>query len=116
VLTDRAGGRLVVRVEAPDSLPALDPETEMAAFRIADEALTNTLRHSGAAEVVIALAVEDGQLRVDVSDDGCGLPEVPRQGVGLESMQRRAESLGGSLAVTSSPGVHVLALLPGASG
>jgi signal transduction histidine kinase len=115
VLTDRAGGRLVVRVDAPDSLPALEPATEMAAFRIADEALTNTLRHSGASEVVISLAVEEGTLHVDVSDDGCGLPDVPRQGVGLESMQRRAESLGGSLAVTSAAGVRILAVLPGAA-
>jgi signal transduction histidine kinase len=112
LLSDRCAGSLTVRVEAPDPLPALDPETEMAAFRIAEEALTNIVRHSGAACAVVRLVVDDGRLTVEVTDDGRGLPSLPRQGVGLESMQRRAESLGGTLDVTSDAGVRVLALLP----
>jgi signal transduction histidine kinase len=112
LLTDRCAGSLTVRVEAPDLLPSLDPETEMAAFRIAEEALTNTVRHSGAGTVVVRLVLDSGRLAVEVSDDGRGLPSVPRQGVGLESMHRRAESLGGSLAITSNDGVRVVALLP----
>jgi signal transduction histidine kinase len=112
LLSDRCAGSLTVRVEAPDPLPALDPETEMAAFRIAEEALTNIVRHSGAACAVVRLVVDDGRLTVEVTDDGCGLPSLRRQGVGLESMQRRAESLGGTLDVTSDVGVRVLALLP----
>jgi signal transduction histidine kinase len=105
-----------VRVEAPDPLPVLDPETEMAAFRIAEEALTNIVRHSGAAFAVVRLVVDDERLTVEVTDDGRGLPSLRRQGVGLESMQRRAESLGGTLAVTSDVGVRVLALLPVGAG
>jgi signal transduction histidine kinase len=111
-LTDRTAGRLTVRVEAPEPLPSLDPETEMAAYRIAEEALTNAVRHSGATGVVVRLLVEDGRFVVDVTDDGCGLPAVPRQGVGLESMQRRVEALGGSISMTSKPGLRVVAQLP----
>lgn len=112
VLTDRTAGRLRVEVEVDDPLPHLDPETETAAFRIAEEALTNTVRHSGARRVVVRLAQCGGRLEVEVRDDGRGLPAVPSQGVGLESMHRRAEALGGSLAVTSGAGVRVLARLP----
>jgi signal transduction histidine kinase len=111
-LTERSGGRLTVAIEAPESLPKLDPETEVAAYRIAEEALTNTIRHSAARTVVVRLRALDGGITVEVADDGQGLPSPPRPGVGLDSMQRRAESLGGSLAVSSGTGVRVVAHLP----
>jgi signal transduction histidine kinase len=111
-LTERSGGRLRVAIEAPDSLPVLDPETEVAAYRIAEEALTNTVRHSAARRVVVRLGALDGAITVEVTDDGQGLPSPTRTGVGFDSMQRRAESLGGSFAVTSDAGVRVVAHLP----
>ena len=109
VLTDRSGGLVVVEVEVEEPLPELDPETETAAYRIAEEALTNSMRHSGASRIVVAGRGACGRLAVRVSDDGCGLPSQTRSGVGLESMQRRAESLGGSFGVRSDGGVHVIA-------
>jgi signal transduction histidine kinase len=112
VLTDRSGGRLTVAVEVPEDLPPLDPDIETAAYRIVEEAVTNALRHSGASHVVVRVVAGPDRLELDVCDDGHGLPPVPRQGVGLESMQRRAESLGGSLGVSCHPGVRVVAALP----
>jgi signal transduction histidine kinase len=111
-LTERSGGRLTVEIQAPSPMPTLDPETEVAAYRISEEALTNSVRHSNASTVVVRLRVIDDGISVEVSDDGRGFSPALRRGVGLDSMQQRAESLGGSLAVTADAGVRVLAHLP----
>ena len=94
-------------------LPAtLPPAVETAAYRIATEALTNVARHSGARRAQVALTAVDGTLRVTVTDDGGGIGE-PTDGVGLGSMRRRAETLGGRLEIDSSgTGTVVTAILP----
>ena len=94
-------------------LPAtLPPAVEAAAYRIATEALTNVARHSGARRAQVALTAVDGTLRVTVTDDGGGIGE-PTDGVGLGSMRRRAETLGGRLEIDSSAtGTVVTAILP----
>jgi signal transduction histidine kinase len=107
----RSGGRLTVRVDAPDRLPPLPSEVEDAAYRIADEALTNVVRHSGATSCVLRIRAR-GDLTIDVVDDGRGIASVPRQGVGLDSMRARAESLGGSLELENGHGTRVAARLP----
>jgi len=77
---------------------ALDEETALAAYRIAQEGLTNALRHSGARHVTIAVAVEaPGQLRIRVADDGAGLKAGWREGLGLRGMSERVGALGGCL-------------------
>ena len=94
-------------------LPAtLPPAVETAAYRIATEALTNVARHSGARRAQVELTAVDGTLRVTVTDDGGGIGE-PTDGVGLGSMRRRAETLGGRLEIDSSgTGTAVTAFLP----
>jgi len=101
------------RVEAEDDVEPLPAAVEVAAYRIAIEAVTNALRHSGAATCTVSLRREDGVLRLRVRDDGGGLAAGRRVGVGLSSMRERAEELGGTCSVTSDAyGVVVDAWLP----
>jgi len=80
-------------------------EVEQACFRIAQESLTNVLRHAHAGQVQLHLHhVEDHGLLLQVSDDGDGFePEGPR-GLGLIVMRERAQSAGGHLDIRSAPG------------
>jgi signal transduction histidine kinase len=105
------GVRIVISAPA---LPLLPAAVEVAAYRIAVEALTNVVRHARAASCAISLAVDGPNLRIEVEDDGVGLPEDVRAGIGLASMRERAEELGGTLRLEStvSGGVRVSALLP----
>jgi signal transduction histidine kinase len=106
-----AGSPVRVHVEA-DDLPALPASVEVAAFRIAVEAVNNSARHSGAGEVFLDISQVDDQLEVIVRDAGTSTgPWVP--GVGLNSMRERAAEIGGTVEVTSNgSGSLVRALLP----
>lgn len=112
----RTGG-IVIEVRAPKVLPHLPPAIEVAAYRIVTEALTNVVRHSGAAhcQVVLELA-DDGSLNIEITDDGHGLTagEGLAGGVGLTSMRERAAELGGSCTVgqRSVGGTRVAVHLP----
>ena len=109
----RAPG-LDVRVEI-DALPEVGPGAEAAAYRIVTEALANVVRHSDARHVLVRLRAERDGLAVTVEDDGDGIPAEVVGGVGLASMRRRAEELGGRFSVTvpeSGRGTTVHAVLP----
>lgn len=93
---------LDVAVTGPD-LGGLPPAVEVAAFRIASEALTNVTRHARAEHCTVAFRLTD-RLELEVGDDGVGLPSDLHPGVGLQSMRERAGELGGSLEIDSSPG------------
>jgi signal transduction histidine kinase len=86
-----------------ERLPA---EVATAAFRIAQEAITNVIRHADAHQVHVRLQQTAGGLTVTVDDDGIGLPKEVlnnrdgRQALGILGMQERAGALGGQLAVT----------------
>ena len=113
IVTARSTG-LIVTVQAPDPMPPLPPEVELAAYRIADEAIANVIRHAGATQCVVRISVGDG-VAISVTDDGVGPPSVPRPGgVGLSSMRQRAADLRGVVSVTACPGggTVVEALLP----
>jgi signal transduction histidine kinase len=98
----RAGSSTSFSLDLQTELPPLRPAVEEAAYRIVTEALTNVARHAQASHCSVALFGVNGDLRVVVRDDGRGF-DGPRQGgVGLPSMRRRAEDLGGSLAVWRS--------------
>ena len=101
------GSGLGFRIEAPEELPPLPAAVEVATYRIAQEAITNVARHARATLCRVRLDVVDGgrALRLDVSDDGAGLPDAAsrRSGVGLSSMRERAEELGGKLSVSPVP-------------
>ena len=101
--------RVTCTAQGPLELPAA---VEVAAFRIAVEAVRNTAGHSSAGAVTVRLEVLDGALHVDVRDDGAQTPEWSR-GVGLSSMRERAEELGGTLRAGPTPeGGRVQAALP----
>jgi signal transduction histidine kinase len=110
-ITTRSGGRLRVRIDAPDELPPLPGDIEQAAYRIADEALTNVVRHSEASSCILRIMSGD-DLTVEIVDDGRGLPEQVPTGVGLASMRARAEALGGSLHLDNGHGTRIAAHLP----
>jgi signal transduction histidine kinase len=97
-------GGLGIRLEAPESLPPLSAAVEVAAYRIALEALTNVARHSGARSCAIRLSIADRVLRLEVADDGRGLGPNARTGTGLTSMRERAQELGGTLEIKPAPG------------
>ncbi len=103
------GGVEVLGVVDSD-LPAA---VEVAAYRIALEAMTNSLRHGGGRWCRVGLEL-NGALHVVVEDDGVGLPEHFRAGVGLTSMRERASELGGTCSITrrNPTGTTVRAVLP----
>ena len=93
---------------AVDADRRLPPEVEKGLLRIAQEALGNALRHSGADHVALSLTARDSRISLRVTDDGRGFdPEeaVTRsRRLGLTSMRERAEALGGTLRIDSDPG------------
>ena len=104
---------LQITLEAPESPPLLSAAVEVAAYRIALEALTNVSRHAGAHHCSVRLSLP-GDLCLAVTDDGRGLPHTVHAGVGLTSMRERAEELGGTCRATALPqgGTEVMARLP----
>jgi signal transduction histidine kinase len=84
----------------------LADETETHLFRIVQEALTNVARHANASRVTIFLRTEDGEIRLTLSDNGRGLPQVEPEhtGMGLTGMRARARSAGGDCTISSTTG------------
>jgi len=103
LLAGRAHG---VKVSfAADDLPALGADREAALYRIAQEALHNALRHSGAAEVSMSVCAAARRVTLEVSDRGKGFePELAAGGRGLPSLRERAAGAGASLVIRSAPG------------
>lgn len=112
-------GGLPVVVQAPARVPPLPAAVEVAAYRIIQEALTNTMRHAGATHCTVNIAPRDGDdgLMIEVVDDGRGVVQPVKPGVGIASMQERAAEIGGRCLVESvnpdGTGTRVSALLPG---
>ena len=108
-----AGGPVIEVTGDPSPLPELPAAVEAAAYRIAVEAMTNVVRHAGARTCRVHLEAGD-RLRVEVADDGAGLPTTGGPGTGLDSMRERAAELGGEVAIgrRNGGGTRVVALLP----
>lgn len=105
------GSSISAVVEAPTALPPLPAAIEVAAYRIATEAMTNAVRHSTASRVVVRLACDDA-LSIEVHDDGPSAGEWTA-GIGITGMQERAAELGGSCLVGPAPdGGRVRVSLP----
>jgi len=106
-----------VRIVDGPPLPALPAAVEVAAYRIATEAITNAIRHGDAQHCRVRI-IADVSLEVEVTDDGHGWvgPLIP--GVGIQSMRERAADLGGTLTIERVPGggTSVLARLPLTTG
>jgi len=105
---------LAVTLEAPsESLADLPAAVEVACYRIVSEALTNVAGHAHATRCLVRIGLDHG-LEVEVCDDGVGLPEGWRTGVGIASMRERAAELGGDLVIEpgSPRGTRIAARLP----
>jgi signal transduction histidine kinase len=103
-----------VTVEAPETLPALPAAVEVAAYRIALEALANVIRHANASCCALQLHLTDEALILEIADNGAGLPTTYHPGVGVSAMRERAAELGGSCVIEhrASGGTQVSARLP----
>lgn len=84
-------------LELDEALPRLRDEARAHVFRLLQEALTNVARHAGAQRAEVRLTCRGADLRLEVCDDGHGLPTPLREGVGLRSMRERARCLGAAL-------------------
>jgi two-component system sensor histidine kinase UhpB len=109
---DRQRG-LRVRRGLDWSVPKLAPEVELVIYRVAQEALTNVLRHSDASEVVVELRAVDGCVVLEVADNGRGLPADAEE-LGLRGMRERAMVIDARLDVSVGPegGTHVTLSVP----
>ena len=100
-------GRIRCRLEADSPVILDDILAAGHLFRIAQEAVNNALKHSDATEIAIRLAHGPGEVRLDVSDNGKGLPEMlpsDHDGIGLQIMKHRASVIGAALQIQSQPG------------
>ena len=101
-LTDHA--HLPIEVHTPTLMPPLAAAVEVAAYRVAQEALTNAVRHSGATQCSVDVETLNGELRVRVRDNGTGLVRARPGGLGLAGMHERASEIGGTLSLSAQPG------------
>jgi signal transduction histidine kinase len=103
-----------VTVELRNSLSAPPPAAaQLAIYRIVQESLTNVVRHAHATRATVTVTADDGNYRVQVSDNGSGAGNIGF-GRGLTGMRERAELLGGTLSTGTSPGggFQVTATIP----
>jgi signal transduction histidine kinase len=106
------------RFEVSGTAVPLPRPAEVMLLRVAQEALANTRKHARAGQVIVGLRYGEGQVGLDVTDDGSGFdPGQAAGGYGLPGMRARAEEAGGRLQVRSSPGcgttVSVVVPVPG---
>jgi signal transduction histidine kinase len=108
--------RFVFETETPP--PDCSTEVATQLFRIAQEGITNALKHAAPAEIRIGLHSVNGSLALEVEDDGEGIAQRPSgQGLGLRVMRHRAQLLGGTLDLAPAPagGTLLRCLVPGKS-
>jgi signal transduction histidine kinase len=112
--TEPGAEGLDVQLDVAQELPVLPAAVEVAAYRIVSEALTNVARHAAARSACVRIRCRGGALELEVVDDGRGIAEGARRGVGTASMRERAGELGGLVTVTRRPGggTAVRAVLP----
>jgi two-component system sensor histidine kinase UhpB len=90
---------------ADPRLGDLSPDAQVVVYRVAQEALMNASRHSGAARVEVSLEPRDSRVRLQVADNGSGFAFAEEgKGLGLDGMRERALLVGGALEIDSRPG------------
>jgi signal transduction histidine kinase len=98
----RVGLQLEVQL---DELPPLPPSTEVELYHIIVEVLNNVVKHAAASRLTLYLSQKEGQLRLQISDDGSGFdPAHTSGGLGLRNIRDRVARLHGELAIASAPG------------
>jgi two-component system, NarL family, sensor histidine kinase UhpB len=109
-LRDAAGLNVDRRIDP--ALPVLEPEAELVLYRVAQEALTNVVRHAGCTEARLALRRAEGRVELEVVDSGKGFAaEVVPEGAGIRGMRERALLIGAELEVESAPAAGTLVRL-----
>lgn len=98
--TSQAG--TTTTVERPDDLSTVPHPVSAAAYRIAQEAMTNVVRHSGATKATITVGLDDSGLHLTVQDNGRGV-DGAAEGTGLRGMRERASAFGGHVAISDGP-------------
>ncbi len=103
---ERFGAPLTIDI--PDELPPLPAGSPIGLFRIAQEALTNAIRHARASSIRLSMRVEQDNVVLEVMDDGVGIPPPPggamRAPHGLLGIRERAIAMGGAFTVGGGPG------------
>ena len=117
---ERSG--IKVSIDLPPKLDRLPKDVEIALFRAVQEGLTNIHRHSGASAVDICVRADPGQVHLEISDNGCGIPKKRltrltdgdgAAGVGIAGMRERLRELRGSLEIQSAGrGTRVIVAIP----
>jgi len=117
-LTDTTAAQAAIRCrsEITGTVRRLPTSTEVVLLRVCQEALANVRKHAGAGQVSVRLCYADDVVRLTVADDGDGFdPAAATRGYGLKGMRDRVRQVGGTVAVTSAPGLgtEVGAEVPG---
>jgi PAS domain S-box-containing protein len=101
-----SSGATCVQLECETNVPRLDELVEVGVYRIAQEALTNVVRHAQARNATLTLGAAGGFLQLEIRDDGRGFDRANRraEALGIFAMEERALAIGGGLAITSAPG------------
>ena len=107
---DRCGAQLKLEL-SPEPARNLSPPVEQSIYRIAQEALENTVRHAGARHLMVRLALDNGAVSLEITDDGQGIRDEKwllengsDEHLGIRGMRERAARIGGTLAIRSRPG------------
>lgn len=100
-LAARSNGSISCRLRCERMVPITDNGVALHLYRIAQEAVTNALKHSDARSITMSLRLRQDVLSLSVADDGCGLPEVihASHGMGLRLMKYRADVIGADFAI-----------------
>ena len=111
---DAVGVRCTWHIDAEPHGPVLAPHAMLQVLRVAQEALTNVVKHARATRVELTLRHVDDALELVIRDDGTGLAAPSSNGRGIHNMRTRTAQLGGSLAIGAGPdgGTHVRLTLP----
>ncbi|MGA7191718.1 MAG: PAS domain S-box protein [Candidatus Acidiferrales bacterium] len=113
--------KIATKLEVSADVERLPQDYELCLFRIAQECLTNIHRHSGSSIALVRLLREDGEIKLEVSDEGAGISAATQSkvaagetaGVGLRGMRERVRQLGGRLEIYSNgKGTTVTASVP----
>ena len=101
-------------MEASEEFDELPEVSRICVFRIAQEALSNAVTHSGAKTVMLRASQNEGKLLISIQDDGKSFDVEREKGMGILGMTERVEKLGGKFSIASKPGVGtvVMAELP----
>jgi signal transduction histidine kinase len=105
---------ITTSVEIPESLPRFRNAVEISLFRVIQESLTNAHKHANASRITILVTLDEAGIQTEIADNGTGLPDDFREGVGIRGMRERINELGGKLNIKSSKqaGTSVVVHIP----